>query len=141
MCSKWHPRRWRHTCIRRAKLSMTHTFLLRDFPDLCCDCCLQFTNCLRIVLIHMGTILKRQRSREIITGISVKKAKKILQTYHRIKEWEVNLFICYRKISRQKHVHVQVCEDMMQLKFMYSNQILQLCTMYMYKYLAWIHVC
>jgi hypothetical protein len=21
--SKWHPRRWRHTCIRRAKLSMT----------------------------------------------------------------------------------------------------------------------
>ena len=26
------------------------------------------------------------------------------------------------------------CEDMMQLKFMYSNQILQLCTMY--KYLA-----
>ena len=35
---------------------------------------------------HVGTILKRQRSREIITGISVKKAKKILQTYHRIKE-------------------------------------------------------
>jgi hypothetical protein len=26
------------------------------------------------------------------------------QTYHRIKEWEVNLFICYRKISQQKHV-------------------------------------
>ena len=25
MCSKWHPRRWRHTCIRRAKLSMTRT--------------------------------------------------------------------------------------------------------------------
>jgi hypothetical protein len=62
--------------------------------------------------------LKRQRSREIITGISVKKAKKILQTYHRIKEWEVNLFICYMKISRQKHVHV--CEDMMQLKFMHN---------------------
>jgi hypothetical protein len=62
--------------------------------------------------------LKRQRSREIITGINVKKAKKILQTYHRIKEWEVNLFICYMKISRQKHVHV--CEDMMQLKFMHK---------------------
>ena len=27
MCSKWHPRRWRHTCIRRAKLSMTHSSL------------------------------------------------------------------------------------------------------------------
>jgi hypothetical protein len=25
MCPKWHPRRWRHTCIRRAKLSMTRT--------------------------------------------------------------------------------------------------------------------
>ena len=25
MCSKWHPWRWRHTCIRRAKLSMTRT--------------------------------------------------------------------------------------------------------------------
>ena len=25
MCSKWRPRRWRHTCIRRAKLSMTRT--------------------------------------------------------------------------------------------------------------------
>jgi hypothetical protein len=25
MCSKWHPRRWRHTCIRRAKLSMIYT--------------------------------------------------------------------------------------------------------------------
>jgi hypothetical protein len=25
LCSKWHPRRWRHTCIRRAKLSMTRT--------------------------------------------------------------------------------------------------------------------
>jgi hypothetical protein len=23
--SKWHPRRWRHTCMRRAKLSMTRT--------------------------------------------------------------------------------------------------------------------
>jgi hypothetical protein len=31
----------------------SHTFLLWDFPDLCCDCCLQFTNCLRIVLIHI----------------------------------------------------------------------------------------
>jgi hypothetical protein len=48
---------------------------------------------------NMGTIFKRQRSREIITGISVKKAKPILQTYHRIKEWEVTLFICYRKIA------------------------------------------
>ena len=28
-------------------------FLLWDFSDLCCDCCLQFTNCLRIVLIHI----------------------------------------------------------------------------------------
>ena len=35
MCSKWHPRRWRHTWIRRAKLSMTRT------------------NCVRIVLIHI----------------------------------------------------------------------------------------
>ena len=25
MCSKWHPQRWRHTCIRHAKLSMTRT--------------------------------------------------------------------------------------------------------------------
>ena len=31
----------------------SHTFLLTDFPDLCCDCCLQFPNCLRIVLIHI----------------------------------------------------------------------------------------
>jgi hypothetical protein len=34
-------------------LHSSHTFLLWDFPDLCCDCCLQFTNCLRIVLIHI----------------------------------------------------------------------------------------
>ena len=31
----------------------SHTFLLRDFPDLCYDCCLQFTKCLRIVLMHI----------------------------------------------------------------------------------------
>ena len=31
----------------------SHTFLLWDFSYLCCDCCLQFTNCLRIVLIHI----------------------------------------------------------------------------------------
>jgi hypothetical protein len=31
----------------------SHTFLPWDFPDLCCDCCLQFTNCLRIVFIHI----------------------------------------------------------------------------------------
>ena len=31
----------------------SHTFLPRDFPELCCDCCLQFTNCLRIVLINI----------------------------------------------------------------------------------------
>ena len=40
-------------CKRRAKLSMTHTFLLGDLRDLSCDCCLQFTYCLRIVLIHI----------------------------------------------------------------------------------------
>jgi hypothetical protein len=34
-------------------LGVEGTFLLWDFPDLCCDCCLQFTNCLRIVLVHI----------------------------------------------------------------------------------------
>ena len=31
----------------------SHTFLLGDMSDLSCDCCLQFTYCLRIVLIYI----------------------------------------------------------------------------------------
>ena len=42
-----------HLHTSRKIVNDLHTFLLRDFPDLCCDCCLQFTNCLRIVLIHI----------------------------------------------------------------------------------------
>jgi hypothetical protein len=42
-----------HLHTSRKIVSDSHTFLLWDFPDLCCDCCLQFTNCLRIVLIHI----------------------------------------------------------------------------------------
>ena len=73
---------------------------------------------------NMGTILKRQRSREIITGISVKKAKTILQTYHRIKEWEVNLFICYMKISRQKYVGYMWGYDAIEIYVFKSNFII-----------------
>ena len=42
-----------HLHTSRKIVNDSHTFLLWDFPDLCCDCCLQFTNCLRIVLIHI----------------------------------------------------------------------------------------
>ena len=42
-----------HLHTSRKLVNDSHTFLLRDFPDLCCDCSLQFTNCLRIVLIHI----------------------------------------------------------------------------------------
>jgi hypothetical protein len=42
-----------HLHTSRKIVNDSHTFLLRDFPDLCCDSCLQFTNCLRIVLIHI----------------------------------------------------------------------------------------
>ena len=42
-----------HLHASRKIVNDSHTFLLRDFPDLCCDCFLQFTNCLRIVLIHI----------------------------------------------------------------------------------------
>ena len=42
-----------HLHTSRKIVNDSHTFLLWDFPDLCCDCCLQFTNCLRIDLIHI----------------------------------------------------------------------------------------
>ena len=42
-----------HLHTSRKIVNDLHTFLLRDFPDLCCDCCLQFTNCLRVVLMHI----------------------------------------------------------------------------------------
>ena len=42
-----------HLHTSRKIVNDSHTLLLRDFPDLCFDCCLQFTNCLRIVLIHI----------------------------------------------------------------------------------------
>jgi hypothetical protein len=42
-----------HLHTSRKIVNDSHTFLLWDFPDLYCDCCLQFTNCLRIVLIHI----------------------------------------------------------------------------------------
>ena len=42
-----------HLHTSRKIVNDSYTFLFRDFPDLCCDCCLQFTNCLRIVLMHI----------------------------------------------------------------------------------------
>jgi hypothetical protein len=42
-----------HLHTSRKIVNDSHTFFLGDFPDLCCDCCLQFTNCLRIVLVHI----------------------------------------------------------------------------------------
>jgi hypothetical protein len=42
-----------HLHTSRKLVNDSHTFLLWDFPGLCCDCCLQFTNCLSIVLIHI----------------------------------------------------------------------------------------
>ena len=38
----------------------SHTFLLGDLPDLSCDCCLQFTCCLRIVPIHIVLEIPQQ---------------------------------------------------------------------------------
>ena len=42
-----------HLHTSRKIVNDSHTFLLGDLPDLSCDCCLQFTYCLRIVLIHI----------------------------------------------------------------------------------------
>jgi hypothetical protein len=56
----------------------SHTFLLRDFPDLCCDCCLQFTNCLRIVLIHIILEIPTQIN---ITDLFREENPKSYQTY------------------------------------------------------------
>ena len=42
-----------HLHTSRKIVNDSHTFLFREIPDLCCDCCLQFTNCLRIVLVHI----------------------------------------------------------------------------------------
>ena len=42
-----------HLHTSRKIVNDSHTFLPWDFPDLCCDCCFQFTNCLRIVLVHI----------------------------------------------------------------------------------------
>ena len=37
----------------RKIVNYSNTFLVGDFPDFCCDCCLQFTNCLRVVLVDI----------------------------------------------------------------------------------------
>ena len=42
-----------HLHTSRKIVNDSHTFLLGDLPDLSCDCCLQFTYHLRIVLIHI----------------------------------------------------------------------------------------
>ena len=42
-----------HLHASRKIVNDSHTFLLWDFPDLCCDCYLQFTNCVRIFLMHI----------------------------------------------------------------------------------------
>ena len=49
-----------HLHTSRKIVNDSHTFLFREIPDLCCDCCLQFTNCLRIVLIHIIREIKIQ---------------------------------------------------------------------------------
>ena len=46
------PWRCRHTCKRRAKLSMTQTHSSRDRPDPGCNCCLQVTDCVGVVFVH-----------------------------------------------------------------------------------------
>ena len=42
-----------HLHTSRKIVNDSHTFLLGDLPDLSCDCCLQITYCLRILLIHI----------------------------------------------------------------------------------------
>lgn len=37
----------------RKIVNYSNTFLFGDFPDFCCDCCLQFTNRLRVVLVRI----------------------------------------------------------------------------------------
>ena len=39
--------------LLRKIVNHSHALLSGDFPDFCCNCSLEFTNCLRIVLIHI----------------------------------------------------------------------------------------
>ena len=47
--SRQSPYRWSQTCMRCAKL-----FKHISLSDFCCDCCLEFTNRLRVALIHIN---------------------------------------------------------------------------------------
>jgi hypothetical protein len=88
-----------HLHMSRKIVNDSHTFLLWDFPDLCCDCYLQFTNCLRIVLIHI-----------------------ILEIPPQIKIWEVQVWwtifkqlVNWRQQSQQrsgKSLRRNVCEPL-----------------------------
>jgi len=37
----------------RKIVNCSNTFLSRDFPDSCCDCCLQFNNLLKVAMVHI----------------------------------------------------------------------------------------